>query len=323
MSKRGRQVAANAGKRLRLEEGVELGQNLSSVCPLDGSTNSETEVGSRESNAQGIEQLTNVMREVFAKLGNASGPASSSGFKGDALPHFDPEDGEQNIVAWCKKVEELRDVFHWSEDAMIYHALSKLRGLAETWYSSLPTIKYTWEEWKNKLIRAFPSARDYAEQLDEMMRRKKGHLESYTRYYYEKLALINACQNISGQNAVSCIIHGLQDDHVKTAARAGNYAEPEDLFIYLRTINTNNSFRPREAKYNNRMSSNDKGRGKTLKENAGSRCFRCNKVGHKQKYCMLAEKKKICNFCKKIGHEEERCFAKRDNRLPAKANTTL
>lgn len=57
-----------------------------------------------------------------------------------------------------------------------------------------------------------------------MMRRRK-----YTKYYYEKCALLNAWK-IYGRDAVSCIIAGIDDNVVKTGARAGNHQCP-DLYM--------------------------------------------------------------------------------------------
>ncbi|XP_023311476.1 uncharacterized protein LOC108910861, partial [Anoplophora glabripennis] len=274
-----------------------------------------------------VDQLANVMRDVLTQLGSQSQrPSTSTGFKGDAVPYFDPEDNQQDVVVWCNKIDELRMVFHWPEDATIYYALAKLRGLAETWYRSLKSVNYSWVEWKEKLQHAFPTARDYADRLDEMMKRKKSYNESYTRYYFEKLSLINNCGNIHGTDAVSCIIQGLQDDHVKTSARAGSYAEPEQLFTYLRTLKQT-SGPTKDSRCDNRKFFHDR-RGQKSNRASGStelKCFTCGKTGHKAFHCKTTSTitTKVCSFCHKRGHEENRCFAKPHARPTTSKESTL
>ncbi|KAJ8978125.1 hypothetical protein NQ317_014180 [Molorchus minor] len=138
------------------------------------------------------------------------------------------------------------------------------------------------------------------------------------------MSLLNICGNISGREAVSCTIHGLQDDHVKTAARAGNYSEPEGLFTYLRTLQTTN-FRPKDSKWENRKVFETKFRQTSeLSKSAEVKCFKCGKTGHKSFQCKL-NGNKVCSFCHKKGHEESRCFFKRDGKstTPTSKESTL
>lgn len=314
MSKRRRSLGNSSSKKAReceppMSERLEENRELATV---------EEPQRRASTSSSSVEQLANVMRDVFASLEN-NRPSTSSISRGDAIPYFDPEDSFQEINIWCNKIEELRDVFHWSEDAMIYHALSKLKGLAETWYRSLESVKYSWVEWKEKLNRAFPSTRDYAEKVEEMMKRRKGYSETYTRYYFEKLSLINSCGNISGQQAVSCIIHGLPDDHVKTSARAGSYASPEDLFTYLRTL-TNNSSRPKDHKWDNKRVTKGVPYGrKDATNKTDGKCFKCGLVGHRAYQCKR-EREEVCGFCNKRGHDESRCYMKK-NKTTTKEST--
>lgn len=248
------------------------------------------------------DQLTQFMKELIQTLQ----PRESTGFKGNAVPAFDPENESQDIVSWCRTIDELRDIFKWSEETTIYYAIAKLAGLAQTWYRSLPTVKLSWDEWKMKLERAFPPKRDFWDKLEQMSRRKKMPNETYTRYYYEKLSLLNSCK-ITGADAVSCIIGGIQEIHVKTAARAGNYADPEGLFTYLSTVRdvaarsgpSWGNKRPAEHRPQNKI-------------REVIRCFKCGHQGHKANRCRMVPEK-MCNFCNKKGHVEETCFKKKNS----------
>lgn len=213
---------------------------------------------------------------------------SAHAFRGDAIPTFSAEEPNQRIDRWLEQIDELRQVFKWSEETTIYNALGKLRGLASTWYRGLPSVKFTWTEWKQKLIRAFPSKKDYCAQLEEMLRRKKRSDETMSKYFYEKCAMVSSCK-IEGKDAVSCIIGGLADEHLQQVARAGDYPDPEALFEYLRTCkdypsprtwHTQN--RDRKRKFSG-SSSYQKNRPE--KERQPIRCYRCNALGHIASRC--------------------------------------
>ncbi|KAJ8943142.1 hypothetical protein NQ318_022883 [Aromia moschata] len=120
-------------------------------------------------------------------------------------PEFNPEAKGQTVETWCRKVDELRAVYKWSEEATIYFAMSKLRGLAEVWYKGLPSVNFTWTEWKEKLELGFPSKRNYHADLQAMMNRTK---------------------------------RGIYDNVVKTGASAGNHQTPESLYGYLTSLTT-------------------------------------------------------------------------------------
>ncbi|KAF2891948.1 hypothetical protein ILUMI_14225, partial [Ignelater luminosus] len=189
-----------------------------------------------------IMALSTVVHDLAKVVGASHSSASSASsnappsqhFRGHLVPDFNPEQPDQNVEAWCLKVDELKEIFGWTDETTVYHALSKLRGLAEVWYKGLPTIRFSWDEWKVKLQNAFPSRVDYFETLRRMLAREKCPSESYLRYFYEKSALLAACK-IEGTDGVSCLIGGITDRVVQAAARAGDHATPESLLSYLKT----------------------------------------------------------------------------------------
>ncbi|KAJ8974494.1 hypothetical protein NQ317_006542 [Molorchus minor] len=123
-----------------------------------------------ESNSNNsIERLTAVMATLLENRERTSLPTG----KGDVIPEFDPDNKNQTVLLWCQKVDELREIYRWTEETTIYFATSKLKGLADVWYKSLPTLKFTWEQWKEKLQTAFPFRQDYNADLWEMMNRRK------------------------------------------------------------------------------------------------------------------------------------------------------
>ncbi|KYB29884.1 hypothetical protein TcasGA2_TC031567 [Tribolium castaneum] len=236
---------------------------------------------------------------------------------GDAIPYFDPSNTEFNSERWCNKVDECRAVFHWTEETTVYFAITKLKGMAEVWYRSLPTMMRTWDEWKIQLQTAFPAQTDYYSMLKRMMARKKKIDEDYTTYYYSKLALLNELE-ITGKNSVSCIIGGITDAIVKTGAKAGQYQTPESLLQYLCSVTENQTSTTQAGK--GRHFSNPRFRPKASfgKNNAKSSreliCFKCQKPGHTANVCSARNREMRCTLCRSHGHVAKDCRNKTTNK---------
>lgn len=266
-----------------------------------------------------IDRLTEVMADFLERSNNRP---TAFATKEEVVPPFNPEDRDQSAEAWCRKVDELRGIFRWTEDATIYYALAKLRGLAEVWYKGLPSVNMSWAEWKEKLRTAFPSTRDFNDDLSRMMQRQKRRDESYARYFYEKLSLINACR-IIGTDAVSCLIGGIDDVVVKTGARAGNHQTPESLFAYLATISDTKALpKPATAttssfsRASQVAKTHHRGRQFDEKRPSVPVCYDCGKEGHYRRQCRKpapenSRKSELrCNYCRGTGHTEKYCNKK-------------
>ncbi|KAJ8916452.1 hypothetical protein NQ315_014669 [Exocentrus adspersus] len=241
----------------------------------------------------------------------------------DVISVFNPEDPNQNIESWCRKVDEVRVMFGWSEKTTIFNALSKLEGLAAVWYKGLRSANYTWEEWKQKLERAFPDQRDYHELLEEMMLRKKKHNETFAQYFYEKQALLNGCK-IQGRDAVSCIIGGISESHIRAGAKAAKCQNPEELFNYLRCLNEGGKPVHERRAHHNPLSHSTR-RKRAPGDRKPDACFLCNKSGHVRRDCPWGKKDRResrCFRCHQMGHMADACpkRRRRDNEvLPAEA----
>ena len=68
----------------------------------------------------------------------------------NAVPEFNPANKEQTINIWLTKVEECSKLYKWSETQLLHYTLPKLMGVAKFWYEGLPSVNFTWNEWKQK-----------------------------------------------------------------------------------------------------------------------------------------------------------------------------
>lgn len=299
-----RKRATTAGRKTStVHQGIsgEL-ERIQSVEPSESSN-------SNMSTNSSIDRLTDVVANLLRNLPNAG----RSSVRPEAIPYFDPDEQNQDISVWCNKIDEMREIFGWTEEATIFHALAKLEGLAKKWYNGLGSIKNSWNEWKQKLKRAFPSKRDYSELLEEMLRRRKRPDESYANYFHEKLALLNTCK-IGGRDAVSCLIAGIREQHLVAAAKAADYADPECLYDFLRTLNepvrTPIIRHEPPAKRFKRMAPATSG---------DVNCYKCGKRGHLSRECKKGRSAdrglKTCSYCQRPGHLAEYCYKKKKEQL--------
>lgn len=281
---------------------------------------------SKRSRRDPIDRLTRVMTTFISQSNERP---STSAPRIDAIPYFDPSNSNQTAENWCRKIEELKDMPKWSEDVTTQIALSKLRGLAEKWYNGLSSVKFTWEQFKEKLTSTFKPRRDFYDALQDIARRRKRSEEGYADYYFDMMALLNT-NGVTGANAVSCLIGGIGNEIVKAGAKAGRHQTPESLYEYLCTCSDRSqpiqasSFKRRDKQrhnYDHRQRKyifQDKPEPRdvkpykertNLKELAQIKCFRCGLTGHFANKCQEKVSER-CKLCKSKGHHENRCPSK-------------
>ncbi|KAJ8932037.1 hypothetical protein NQ314_015010, partial [Rhamnusium bicolor] len=140
---------------------------------------------------------------------NVSPKPKDSKLEDSPLPYFyfcsnliyDPIDTEE-IEKWLLKVDELKKRTN----------ISKI---------------LTWEEWRKKLVQVFPDRKSYYYFLRKIVNRKKKQTETYVDYYNEKVKILDTI-NVTGENAVSCLIGGVTDIVVGCVARAESQNHKSD-----------------------------------------------------------------------------------------------
>lgn len=220
------------------------------------------------------------------------------------IPEFDPDSEECTVGSWLKKIDQLGEIHNWDERTKSFYLQDKLRGQARKWYNRLDDYDYSWQEWKQMLLRAFPKHRDYASMLEEMLNRKKLPSESMTKYYQDKVAMCFRCK-ITDSATVSCIIRGLPSS-LQSNARAFQCERPDELYegflcafddyrmpiIENRTASKETTRQPFEKK-------------QTVNPETDP-CPRCKKTGHMVRFCPLPDQR-TCFKCGLQGHIAPRC----------------
>lgn len=184
--------------------------------------------------------------------------------------------------------------------------MQKLQGLAKVWYEGLNTILFSWPEWQNKLINAFPFEQSYSQTLEDMLQRKSKFNEPIEVYYYEKLSLVNQC-DITGERAVDCIIHGISDRTTRSSALALRCSHPDNLLQFLMSNRASINFSEKHNQQNKFIPDlNSTSKTSVKPENSTLHCFNCKEKGHPYLQCPKPLLK--CDKCNKVGHKVENCM---------------
>lgn len=251
-------------------------------------------------NANLFEKLLDVMKDYKNGSDKDKFPVLN------VIPDFDPMSKEQTVDSWINKVEECAQIYNWNEKQRIHYALPKLCGVAKTWYQGLPSVLFSWDEWKIKLLESFPSRENYAELLTEMLNKRVKFGEPLEMYFYSKLNLLHRCE-IFGKKAVDCIIFGIEDRGIRLSAQATQFTEPEQLLTFFKTVKVGIS-KDVETKIKDRKTAHNSGpsgTGKTAKPEANLTCYNCNEVGHSFYRCPKPAIR--CTICRWRGHAADKC----------------
>lgn len=267
----------------------------------------------------------------------AAMPVIGAGETPRLVPLFDPTSSDSPTVdAWIRRVDDLAEVYRWSDRLTSCNALARLDGPAKMWYDSLQSVNKTWPEWKVELKRAFPTTSGMQRLHRDMEDRIYRRGEPIESYYYDKLAKARRC-NLSEETCIEYLITGLNDQDSIRAISTRTYDSPEELLRCLKrleervgTVSSRDSNHSKASGIQNlaghgnrgnrapettlnesRQNSPSEPRRKTLSnEKGGPRCFNCNKYGHLSLNCPSPQRRARCGVCNRIGHEARNCKEK-------------
>lgn len=248
--------------------------------------------------------------------------------RSDPIPEFDPHISLITMEQWIRKVEGISNMYGWDEKTAIFNCSSKLKGYARRWYDQLNDVNLNWLDWKQRLMAAFPSNRSKLTMMRDLVNEVRRPERDYIQFYYDKLALGNAC-GIPDFLITEAIIGTIGNELVEVGAISAGCRDPISLLNYLSSfrrpasagVNVNRNKRY-SSHYDDQLKCNIcKRRGHTANKcNNKSRkqdrttlvCVFCSKRGHDETNCYIKNKK--CSYCGKTGHIKEECLKLKNRR---------
>lgn len=240
----------------------------------------------------------------------------------ELIPEFDGTASSLTINQWLTKIDAIGDLYHWDSRAKIFAMIGKLSGNAKLWFECQSEMHSSdWNEWKEKLVRAFPSCKGIATNLKEFINTERKYNENIVSFYYSKLKLGKHCE-LSDHVITDVIISTLNDDLLKSSAYAAGCKNTEQLLKFLVESNYEEHKKPDKRHISQNRTHNNANKGS---------CFVCGKSGHKAVNCFLRKSNQnndsgkssnLCNYCKKPGHTRDNCFSlQRRNKTSTTVNT--
>jgi hypothetical protein len=171
---------------------------------------------------------------------------------------------------------------------------SRLQGLARKWYDALPTIAFTWTEWKEKILQTFADQVEFPVRMARMMERTKKADEKMSQYYFDKVALLTPCE-LNEKQAVQCVVYGINNEHIKAAIRVANINTLENLRSFLAKYDEDSISAEVEKEEQQESSGEEDSEVTDEHENPEEQdyersfrkgeCFSCGETGHYERQC--------------------------------------
>ncbi|KAL1517971.1 hypothetical protein ABEB36_001665 [Hypothenemus hampei] len=251
-----------------------------------------------------------------------------------SIPELIPCNTNFTTSMWLNMIHDECLQRHFDEKSVIRFLQDQMTGIIKAWYKTVANYDFTWPELKMLITKTFPDNTDFAQTLKLLVSKEKVIEETINQYFFSKLYLCEACK-ITGENAVSCIIDGLNNPFVKLEIKTLKFLTPEALYAeYLSKypeheipvkIEHNNMREVvpdyssageyihldtrEESHFEQREQRGQSNLKKARKPESRDRirCYTCNKFGHIAVDCRHAP---ICYKCKKKGHIAVKCSEK-------------
>ncbi|KAG0433222.1 hypothetical protein HPB47_020131 [Ixodes persulcatus] len=181
---------------------------------------------------EAVAGMADLLRPATQHTHHPRPPAES----GKLVPVFNPvTNSVQTVEHWILKVDELSAIYSWTEIQIACFALTKLVGIAKTWYDGLVRVQRSWREWKLELKKAFPPVVNLQRRHQEMEATRKLPNETAEQYFHEKLNLARLCQFPEDQ-IVDYVITGISDKALVRSLSVVKFCTPEDLLECLKCL---------------------------------------------------------------------------------------
>ncbi|EAT35964.1 AAEL011914-PA [Aedes aegypti] len=108
----------------------------------------------------------------------------------ELVSKFNPKDPTcLSAEEWIKKIDTTAAHYKWKEDTKLHCARLNLEGSAKLWWAGVQSVATTWATFSQKLVNAYPSARDPIFYHNQMSQRKKQKEETLDEYVFTQVAM--------------------------------------------------------------------------------------------------------------------------------------
>ncbi|XP_070072744.1 uncharacterized protein [Drosophila takahashii] len=248
-------------------------------------------------NAVGMEQAMQNLR--FENVDRLSKPEMNLNTVKELLPEYN---GDGNINEWLMVVKNVRDVFKVSDDVMRPLICSRLKGKANFWLLSRPSLLSGSIDLILAQLKIFFGTKDNVLEMRRKFENRKWQFgEKFAIYYFDKLTL---AQNIamSAHELVQYLIDGIQNVQLKNQAKLLRFAVPADVLVAFQDVEI-----PRAPVQPNRMQGTSSSNAATPEQRV-IKCFNCHSLGHLAKDCRKPVRADgACYACGEVGHLARAC----------------
>ncbi|CAG4930604.1 unnamed protein product [Colias eurytheme] len=157
--------------------------------------------------------------------------------RNDFVPEFNPQTTSVSIEHWIRNLESTAKMHGWDERTLVCNCTSKLSGYAKAWYEQQASYEINWDEWKEKLIKAFPFTKNKLSQIRELVNRVRLLDEDPIEFFYTKLGIGMSC-HLSDEVITEAVIGTLGNKLWEVGAKSAGCRDSGSLLQYLASINS-------------------------------------------------------------------------------------
>ncbi|XP_011858869.1 PREDICTED: uncharacterized protein LOC105556393 [Vollenhovia emeryi] len=211
------------------------------------------------------------------------------------IPEFSGGE-EENVMAWIRRVEKIRQVHGAPEGVTLLAASSCLTKAAKRWYDTQEsTVLDSWDELRTELAKLFDRKIPFFKMMQKIEASKwnayKERIQTFDEYALEKLALMHRL-DLPIQDSIQLLISGITQSSLRATALSVT-SESMDSFLEKMRLISQGALDPEK-----KTSTQPKQQGKN------GTCKNCGKKGHNFKECKAEIS---CFYCKEKGHRSYDC----------------
>lgn len=153
------------------------------------------------------------------------------------IPVFDPQNADQSVELWVRRVDELAKFYNWDNLMIIKLVANRLVGMARRWYDSQDQLAVEWGNMKPLLIKQFAKPLPFAKLLREAALYETYGGQNLSEYCFTKLDKLKALHlNIPESSLIDAVIGGITDENIARSARSSRFKDTNELYAYLSTL---------------------------------------------------------------------------------------